>query len=122
MEKPRGRDLVPRRFTISAEMTTRNSLQEGQDSPSKQKKPGGQRPPGGHSNPIISLNALDRENRCQISADFHCCEHPEGASLGKGGNARIVIAELLAQDLPRVLTKQRRRDGVDDRRQAKVER
>jgi hypothetical protein len=64
----------------------------------------------------IFLDALDREKRCQISAGFDCCNHPEGTGLGEGGNARVVIAQLLAQDLPRVLAKQRRRDGVNDRR------
>ena len=113
---------VPPAKALTAPTRWRASDSEPDGSPSKQKKPGGQRPPGGNSNPKIFLDALDRKKRCQISAGFDCCDHPEGTGLGKGGNARVVIAQLLAQDLPRVLAKQRRRDGVNDRRQAKAER
>src|SRR3974390_2978055 len=90
-----------------------------QNKTKKARRPEGRR--AKHGKPEFAC-ALVREKSRQRSAGFDWCDHPEGAGLGKGGNARVVIAELLAQDLPRVLAKQRRRNGIDDWRQAKVER
>src|SRR5664280_2530867 len=58
-----------------------------------------------------------------LSADVSCCPYrPKSTGVGKRGDATVVIAERLAQNVPRMFAEQRRGDGVDDRRQAEMDR
>src|SRR5665811_561275 len=57
-----------------------------------------------------------------MSADLNRCYHPKNSRLGKRSDAGVVIAERLAQHFLCMLAQQGRGYGIDDRRQAEMDR